>query len=431
MGAFEARFHRERGADGALFGAVDIGAGKVACLIATAAGDPEHPVDVIGAGTVAARRGGAETDAHARLARIAIDRAMRMADDVAPPFATAYGGPDLVSTRAIGTVRVKRGEIGPRDVTGAIAAARAEADLAGRRLLHAAPLRYFIDDGEAVIDPRGLAGEELGAEVCLTHAPAEAVAALEAALETACARPAFLVAAPFAAGHGVLTAEEREAGAIVIDLGEGGAGIAIFRNGGLVHAETVAGGGARLTLDLAARLNTSFAVAERAKLLHGAIGGDHDLSEAVEVPVIGPDGRLEPGMTLRGAFAEALAPRLEEIFTRLAARLEAAGEDLGGMGVALTGGVSQTPGLRPFAARVLGRPVRIAHATGFGGFEDAAGVHAVAAGLVRCGLERGAQPVAASMPPVRQARIAAAPSADAQAVRRTVGGAVAWIKENF
>ena len=376
MGAFEARFQsRERSAGAPVLAAIDIGAGKVACLIATAALDPEHPVDMIGVGSLAARRGD-EPEARARLARVAIDRAMRTAGDVAPPFAAAYGGPDLVSVRATGAVRLKRGEVGPRDVTGAIAAARAEVALSGRRLLHAAPIQYSIDDGAPVIDPRGLAGATLTAEVCLTHAPADAVAALEAALETACARPAFLVAAPFAAGHGVLTAEEREAGAIVIDLGESGAGIAVFRHGGLIHAETVAGGGARLTLDLAARLNTSFAVAERAKLLHGGLTGDHEIADAVEVPVIGHDGRLEPGMALRGAFAEALTPRLEEIFTRIAARLAAVGEDVGGLGVALTGGVSQTPGLRTFAARALQRPVRIAQPAGFGGFDDSAGAYA-------------------------------------------------------
>ena len=438
MGAFEARFsRRDRAAETLAFGAIDIGSSKISCLIARAAPGPniERPIDLIGVGRLAVHRphGDGDPDTRARSARVAIDQALRMAGDSLPPFAAAYGGPDLVSTVAIGEVRLRRGEVGPRDVTSALAAARGEAGLAGRRLLHAAPIQYRIDGGEPVIDPRGVAGAILGVEVCFTHAPADAVAALEAALETACARPAFLVAAPFAAGHGILTAEEREAGAIVVDLGESGAGIAIFRHGGLAYAETIAGCGGRLTRDLAARLNTSFAVAERAKLLHGALTGDGDLGDAVEVPVIGLDGRLEPGMALRGAFAEALTPRLEEIFARIGARLEAAGHGAGegALGVALTGGVSQTPGLRTFAARALGRPVRIAQPTGFGGIDEggACGGLAVAAGLIRCGLERDMEAAAA---PARRAPVApAAPVLDAPAVRRKVGGAVAWIKENF
>ncbi len=436
MGAFEARFSG-RSAPAPMFAAVDIGAGKLACLIARAALDPdlEQPIDMIGVGCVPVRRkagDGPDADAHARLARVAIDQAVRMAGDVAPPFAAAYSGADLASTPATGTVRMRRGEVGPRDVAGAIAAARAQVELNGRRLLHAAPLRYRIDGGDPVIDPRGMAGAELSADICFTHAPAENVAALEAALEAAFARPAFLVAAPFAAGHGVLTVEEREAGAIVVDLGEAGAGIAIFRHGGLVHAETLPGGGARLTLDLAARLGTTFAVAERAKLLHGGLTGDHDSSEAVEVPVIGGDGRLEPGMALRGAFAEALVPRLEEIFVRIASRLDLAGygNDTNPLGVALTGGVSQTPGIRMLAARVLKRPVRIGQPLDFGGLEDASGggAFAVAAGLIRCGLERAVE-TAPERP--RAPVVPLAPSIDAPAVRRKVGSAVAWIKENF
>ena len=439
MGAFEARFSG-RLPQAPLFAAVDIGAGKVACLIARAAHDPdiERPldrIDMIGVGCVPVRRkasDGPDGDTHARLARVAIDQAVRMAGDVAAPFAAAYAGPDLASTPATGTVRLKRGEVGPRDVAGAIAAARAQVDFDGRRLLHAAPVRYRIDGGAPVIDPRGLAGTDLSADVCLTHAPAENVAALEAALEAAFARPAFLVAAPFAAGHGVLTAEERQAGAIVVDIGENGAGIAIFSHGGLVHAETLPGGGARLTLDLAARLGTTFAVAERAKCVHGGLTGDHDPGEAVEVPVIGGDGRLEPGMALHGAFAEALVPRLEEIFARIASRLDLAGygAEASPLGVALTGGVSQTPGLRMLAARAMQRPVRIGQPLDCGGLEDGAGgaAFAVAAGLVRCGLERAVEtaPVRARAPIAPMA-----PAIDAPAVRRKVGSAVTWIKENF
>ncbi len=436
MGAFEARFSRS-GAQAPLFAAVDIGAGKIACLIARAALDPdlEHPIDMIGVGSVPVRRkagDGPDTDTHARLARVVIDQAVRMAGDVAPPFAAAYSGSDLVSTPATGVVRVKRGEIGPRDVAGAIAAARAQVDLTDRRLLHAAPIRYRIDDGEAVIDPRGLPGAALSVDVCFTHAPTENVAALESALEAAFARPAFLLAGPFAAGHGVLTAEERDAGAIVVDLGESGAGIAVFKNGGLVHAETLPGGGARLTLDLAARLGTTFAVAERAKLVHGGLTGDHDAGEAVEVPVIGGDGRLEPGMALYGAFAEALVPRLEEIFTRIASRLDLAGHglDASPLGVALTGGVALTPGLRMLAARTLKRPVRIGQPLDFSGLEEGAGggSFAVAAGLIRCGLERVAE-IAPERP--RAMPLPQVPAIDAPAVRRKVGSAMAWIKENF
>lgn len=429
MGASDVR-HGARDPDGAgeAIAALDIGAGKIACLIGAAQPAPEiaRPIDVLGVSAVPVRSGpGAEpdTDGRTHLTRVALDQARRMAGDIPAPVACAYGGPDLVSQHAEGAVRLK-GPVGPRDVAGAISAARAAVPLVGRRLLHASPLRYRIDDADAVIDPRGLEGEALTAEVCLAHAPADAVAALEAMLEAAGVRAAFMVAAPFAAGHSVLTPEEREAGAIVIDIGEGGVGIAVFEHGGLQHAATLPGGGARLTRDLAARLHTSFPVAERAKRLHGGLTGEGDPAEAIEVPVIGADGRLEPGMTLRGAFAEALVPRLEEMFARIAAHLAAADFAPGAapFGVALTGGVSQTPGLRTLAARLLQRPVRIGQPLGFGGFDDhgACGGYAVATGLVRCGLER-----AAAAAPAAPARVSAG------AVTRRVGGALTWLKENF
>lgn len=414
MGAFEARFAtRSPPAGGVAVGAIDIGASKVACLIGVAApgDDADRPIDIAGAGSVPLRAG-ADPETCIHLSRVALDQALRMAGDLAPPFGAAYGGPDLASVFAVGDARL-RGPVGPRDVAAAIAAARASLPLSGRRVLHASPVAYCVDDGDTLVDPRGAEGRVLTAEICLVHAPAEAVSDTEAALEAAGARPAFTVAGPFAAGQAVLTAEEREAGAAIIDLGEGGAGLAVFRAGALQHAETVPGGGARLTRDLAARLNTSLAVAERAKLLHGGLNGDGDPDDAIETPVLGPDGRLTPGIALRGAFAEALTPRLEEIFARIAARLDAV-DAAEGAGVALTGGVSATPGLRLLAARILRRPVRIAAMGGLGGFEGGGG-WAVAAGLVRCGLERAV----------------AGRSAPATAGSRRVGDALTWIKENF
>jgi cell division protein FtsA len=433
MGAFEARFGPRDGAS-ACFGAIDVGAGKIACLVARAAA--EGPIDVLGAASVAVRSD-VESEARPRLVRVALDQALRMAGDVWPPFGAAYAGADLKSVHATGTARIRSGAVTPRDVAAAIAAARAEVSLAQRRLLHAAPIAYYIDDGEPVADPRGLTGAILHAEVCLAHAPADAVAALEAILETAGARPAFMVAAPFAAGYGVLTAEERETGAVVVDLGEAGVGLGVFRGGGLAWAETLPGCGLRLTQDLAARLGTTLPVAERAKRLYGGLAGEHDAGEAVEIPVLGDDGRLTPGVALRGAFAEALGPWLEETFARIAARLDEAGA--AGLPVALTGGVSQTQGLRALAACALSRPVRIASLAGFGGLDESAsaGAFATAAGLIRCAVTRPALPRPARPAPVR-AQPAPQPLPQPQpepATQISVGararGAVAWIKENF
>lgn len=442
MGAFEARLGlRDRTGGHPPLAAVDIGAGKIACLIAAAPanGPSELAIDILGVGALALRHGGScvtDRDTQVRMLRVAADQALRMAGDTMPTFATAYAGGDLVTTRATGVVRVRKGVITSKDVAAAISAARASADLEDRRLLHCQPIGYSIDDNEPIADPRGLDGQELAAEVCLVHAPFDAVAALEETIVRAgFPEPVFVVAGPFAAAHAILGEEEREAGAVVIDFGESQVGFAVFEDGTLRHAETLAGAGARLTLDLAARLNTTFAVAERAKLAHGALAGDYDPGEALEVPILGEDGRLAPGHVLRGAFAEALVPRLEEILERVGQRLNAAGYGASpvGHGVALTGGVSLTPGIRQIAHRILKRPVRLAQPLNFAGFEHGAAcaTHALATGVLQCGFSR----FAAAAPQAVRAHRVAGPAV----VRDGTGGgggavvtqAVAWIKENF
>lgn len=442
MGAFEARLSmRDRSGGKPPLAAIDIGASKISCLIAGAPAEllRDQAIDVLGSGALAPRRHGAniaETDTQSRTLRVAVDQALRMAGDVMPTFATAYSGPDLVTTRATGVIRIRKGVIAARDVAAAVATARASVDLEDRRLLHAQPIGYSIDDGEPIMDPRGVEGQELAAEVCLVHAALTLMARHEAILTQAgLSAPIFTVAGPFAAGHAVLSAEERDVGAIVIDLGEGGAGIGVFQDGVIRHAETLAGGGARLTLDLAARLKTTFAVAERAKLAHGGLAESFDPGEALEVPVLGADGRLEPGLALRGAFTEALLPRLEEIFERIAHRLAAADFPAGpnALGVALTGGVSLTPGIRPIAQRILKRPVRLAHPVGFAGFDNGAACasYALATGVLRCGFDRLAGAPPAVVRAAVRASVSAAPEPTRVGGGATVTQAVAWIKENF
>ncbi|MBL8531327.1 MAG: cell division protein FtsA [Hyphomonadaceae bacterium] len=419
-----------------LVAVLDVGVSKTVCLAARRDPvldmHPERPVRVLGVGqqTAPAIASGkpADFDACARAIHVAIDEAAYMAGAQITRVAACYSGPGLNARILRGAARVRGKMITGRDVEAAVQAAMQSMPTPQLSFLHVEPLRYFIDDGDAVFEPMGQAGKTLAVEVCAVTAPTEALNALKACIRQAGAEVEEIVAAPKAAALAVLSPEERQAGALVVDLGAGSIGISVVAGDQLLHAETISAGGVRLTRDLAAKLETTFAAAERVKLAFGAVAGACDPREAVQAPKLGLDGRLEASTTLRGVIADTLSPRLTEMLLLARQQMTRAGfvgEDAPTRAV-LVGGGATMPGVRELAAEALGMPVRIGRPFDLCGFDhgEASPAYAAAAGLLRWRLDTPTlddvddhfQPSLAHM---------------ARMMRNSASNAWRWLVENF
>src|SRR6516165_5769254 len=102
-----------------------------------------------------------------------------------------------------------------------------------------------------------------------------------------------MVISPYVAGLSVLTADEAELGAAVIDMGAGTTTIAVFAGGRFVHADGFALGGRHVTMDLARGLHARPPDAERIKTLYGSVlAGGSDERDMIAVPPLDSD-RME------------------------------------------------------------------------------------------------------------------------------------------
>ncbi len=419
-----------------LVAALDVGVSKTVCLAARRDPvldmHPERPLRVLGAGvqTAPAIASGkpADFDACARAIQVAIEEAAAMAGSPITRVVACYSGPGLSARVVRGAARVRAKVIDGNDIEAAIDAAMQATPTPQLSFLHVEPLRYSIDDGEPLSDPCGMQGKMLAVEACVVTAPTVALNALKSCIRQAGAEVDEIVAAPKAAGVAVLTPEERAAGALVIDLGAGSIGMAVFAGEGLVHAETINAGGVRLTRDLALRLETTFAAAERVKLHFGAIAGACDPREAVQAPKLGVDGRLEASTILRGVIADTLSPRLAEMLLTARDRLARAGfsGDNAPVRAVLVGGVAQIPGMRALAAEALAMPVRIGRPLELCGFDhgEVGPAYAACAGLLRWRLDN---PTLEDVDESFQPTLAHA----AQMMRGALNGAWGWLRENF
>lgn len=419
-----------------LAAALDIGVSKTVCLAARRDPvldlHPERPLRVLGIGqqTAPAIASGkaADFEACARAVQVALEEASAMAGAPIERVITSYSGPGLSSRLVRGAARVRGPVITNRDIDNAVAAALQASPAPQLSYLHIETLRFSIDDGAPIADPVGKTGKMLAVDACLVTAPTDALNALKACVRHAGADVEDIVAGPYAAGVSALTPEERASGALVLDLGAGRVGMAVFAGEGLVHCETASAGGVRLTRDLAMKLETSFAAAERVKLAFGAVGGGFDPRETVQAPKFGPDGRLEAATTLRSVIIETLTPRLTEML--LAARDSLARANLSGAHgprrAVLVGGGALIPGVRELAAEILGMPVRVGRPFELCGFDhgEAGPAYAAASGMLRFRLDNPTlgDVEEAFTPSLRQA---------AAAMRSAASRAWGWLRENF
>src|SRR5262245_50273949 len=215
-----------------------------------------------------------------------------------------------INSRGVIAVRNPDNEITRSDVARVIEAARAIALPGDREIIHVLPQEFTVDDQGGIHDPVGMTGVRLETEV---HVITGASTPIQNLLK--CVRGAGLdvddvVLGSVAVSHAVLTQDEMELGAVLVDIGGGTTDVAVFADGGLKHTAVVGVGGSNVTNDIAIGLRTPLAAADEIKRKHASLlpvaGGD----EAIVVP--GVNARPERSVS-RDILNSIVRPRMEEI----------------------------------------------------------------------------------------------------------------------
>ncbi len=227
--------------------------------------------------------------------------------------------------------------------------------------------QFRLDGATFLKAPLERFGRKLEAAMTLVTADAAPVGRLVATTERSGLPVTRLTPGPLAAAWAVTSEAERKGGITVVDLGAGLTSIVTFIASRLVRLETVTVGGRQLTQDVALALQIPFASAERIKTDCASVAIAHaEGMEAAWQPSrsgFNVDGRLAfagVGSEPRADLCEILSPRLDIMLRHVADHLDALPSVVADQGrVVLTGGGSLLSGLETYAARLLGRPVRL------------------------------------------------------------------------
>jgi len=263
---------------------------------------------------------------------------------------------------------IRGGAVTPGDVSRITSAGMRHATGVGRTVLHALPVSYALDGVKGIRDPRGMVARQFGVDMNVVTADATVARNLMLVVERCHINVEAMAASPYVASLSVLTDDEADLGAAVVEIGAGTTTIAVYSGGRFVHASGFAVGGHHVTMDLARGLSACIADAERIKTLYGTVlTGGSDSRELMSVPSAGDNDRDIPQIVSRATIANIVRHRVEEIFEMVRDRLADspfAAEPKAR--IVLSGGASQLTGVPELATQILGRPVRVGRPLGFG-----------------------------------------------------------------
>ncbi len=274
--------------------------------------------------------------------------------------ATGIGGAHVRGFTSRGGIRLggKLREITQEDLRAAVEHARNVQLPADRSILHLLPQEYLVDEQGGIHNPVGMVGSTLEVNLQMLTCLTSAMQSVVTCMNRAGIEATDTVFEALAAAEAVLSADERELGVCVLDIGAASTEVIVFFEGAVVHAASLPVGGSHFTNDLAIVLRQPLAEAENLKINFGhSVVTSVSETQQVNLPA-GPDGR-EQLLPLR-SISEILEPRARELFQMIRDNLRQGGvlEALG-VGVVLVGGGAKLPGLLDHAESLLRVPARI------------------------------------------------------------------------
>ncbi|RMH80463.1 MAG: cell division protein FtsA [Acidobacteria bacterium] len=357
-----------------LITALDMGTSKVVALAGEI--DTFGDIHIIGVGETPSKgidRGYiTRLDLAVNSVLTALKEAQEMAGAKLSGAVLGISGPTLKSQNERDTVSIASHPVEidythiERIIDRAIMRAREE----GYEIVSAIPRRFILDEQEGVMDPIGLLGSKLSAEVHVIKVGASLLKNIEKVLHNAGLNVIDRFLSPLASSEAVLTSEEKEEGALMLDMGAGLTDFVVFLDGSVLLTGSVPMGGMNITKDIAHFMKINNEQAERIKIESGyAIA---DLVNEAERIKIKPRGEEKEITVSRKQLAEVIQIRLEEIMERVSEALNSQGVSLDSInaGIVITGGCAKLAGIKELLERYFDLPVRIGHPMGVIGLKE-------------------------------------------------------------
>jgi cell division protein FtsA len=235
-----------------------------------------------------------------------------------------------------------------------------------KEVLHVIPMSYVVDGLSGVRNPVNLHADRIQVESHVIMGDATILKNMVQVAEGCKLSVRSLVHQPLAAAEAVLSEDEREMGAVLVDIGGGTTDIIVYRSGSPWYTAVLPIGGNQVTRDLSVAMGVPSYVAEELKTRYGHATPDTvPLEEEINLP--GFEGQPQRVIKRRD-LAIPINERLVELIKLIVAKVQQSGlRQIPPAGVVITGGVAETRGFQDLIKRATGSRVRVGQPRGIQG----------------------------------------------------------------
>lgn len=257
-----------------------------------------------------------------------------------------------------GNVPVESGEIAREDIERAMEVGRTLNLPHDRAVLHTINQHFYVDDQPGVIDPVGMEGSKLSVDMLILHGIRNRIRNAVKVLKSAHVDVQDVAFSGLCSALAVLTAEQKESGVIVIDLGGGTTDYLVYGGRAIACAGALAVGGDHVTNDLATGLCIPVLQAERLKVEWGNALKDQG-AQGQTISLQAESGFQGKHVNLSDLH-NIINARMEEILLMVKAEITRYNPlSMSGAGVLLTGGGAHLKGVCELVSQVFDLPCHV------------------------------------------------------------------------
>jgi cell division protein FtsA len=237
---------------------LDLGSTKT-CALVCQPGEQGRP-EVAGLGVAESKGWRKGVIVNLDLMVVALKKAVEAAEQAAGvPVECAYvgvAGPHIKGVNSRGAVTLGKTEAANREVTRddirrVIHTAQGITLPEDRQVLQVLPQKFLLDSQDGIRDPVGMVGARLEANVHLVTASASASQNVVTAVNRAGIVVNDTIFEALASAEACLTADERELGVALVDIGGGSTDLIVYHEGTVQHSAVIPVGGEHFTNDIA------------------------------------------------------------------------------------------------------------------------------------------------------------------------------------